>query len=273
MRLFRLCLAIVVLGTAACGRKAVTIDPSPKKVKIYGIGVNQRLSARLLDKKGQPLQQGSVAWTSSKGDVASIDSSGRLTANGEGKATITATFEKLSAQIPVEVVDIKTIEVSPLNLQLVGPAGTQFPVHAMAKSSKGAAVDVSIQWSSAKPNVVTVDPHGMLTSVGNGSSTIIAKVGDLQGACDVAVVVRDLARLELRPATAIVRAGDVQKFEVIAYGVDGKPIEGLSTVFQTSDPAVAKVDPLGLATGVASGTATIRTSLGNLTAEATLLVN
>ena len=274
MRAFRLWpLIVLLLGAAACGRKAVTIDPSPKKVKIYGIGTTQRLSARLLDKKGQPLEQGSVTWSSSKGDVATVDASGKLTATGEGKALINATFEKLSAQVPVEVIDIKTIEVAPVSLQLIGPAGTQFPVQATTKSSKGTPVDVSVQWSSAKPNVVTVDAKGVLTSVGPGTSTVIAKLGDLQGACDVSVVVRDLTRLEMRPATAIVHAGEIQKFEVIGFSVDGKPIEGISTVFQSSDPAVARVDPTGLATGVTAGAATIRASLGRLVAEATLLVN
>ena len=68
-------------------------------------------------------------------------------------------------------------------------------------------------------------------------------------------------------------AGELQKFDVVGFGADGKPIEGLSTLIVSSDPRVATVDAQGLATGVGAGTATIRASLGGLTAEATLLVN
>lgn len=274
MRLMRLGLAILVLTLAAgCGRKVVTVDVLPKKLKIYGIGNTQRLTARLLDKKGQPIDQGSPTWSSSKEEVASVDSSGRLTAKKEGRTMITARFEKISTQIPIDVIDVKTIEVIPPTLQLIGLPGTQFPLQILAKNSKGSPVETSVQWSSTKPKIATVDSKGVLTSVAPGAATVVARLGDLQSACDVAVIFHDLARLEVRPATAIVRAGETQKFEVVGFGADGKSIEGLSTVFQSSDRSVARVDPSGLATGVATGTATIRATLGNLKSEATLLVN
>src|SRR5215472_3863024 len=107
MRVLRVTLAVLaVLGTAACGRRAATIDISPKKVKIYGIENTLRLSARPLDKKGRPIEEGSITWSSSRNDIVSVDSSGRLTAQGAGKTTVTAKFEKISSQLPVEVIDI-----------------------------------------------------------------------------------------------------------------------------------------------------------------------
>src|SRR5215472_8899698 len=88
MRLSRALLAIVFLLTAAaCGRSAASIDVSPKKVKIYGIGNTQRLTGRILDKKGEPLEQVSVSWSSSKDDVPSSDSEGSAMAQGERQAT------------------------------------------------------------------------------------------------------------------------------------------------------------------------------------------
>jgi uncharacterized protein YjdB len=274
MRVFRVWLVIgVLLGAAACGRKVASVSVSPNKLKIYGIGRSQRMTARLLDKKAQPIDEGSVTWSSSKDTVASIDASGRLTANGAGKTLISATFEKLVTQVPVEVIDIKTIEIVPPSLHLMGLPGTRLPLHATARDSKERAVEIPVQWASSNTDVATVDPKGVVVSVGPGTTVIVAKLGDLQAACEVVVALRDLARLEVRPATAILRAGDVQKFEVLGFGADGRPIEGLATVFESSDPGVAKVDPVGVAIGVAQGTATIRVTLGALTAEATLLVN
>ena len=274
MRAFRAWLLILpLLGATACSRKVASIDVSPKKIRIYGIGSTQRLTARMLDKKGQPIDQGTITWSSSKDDVASVDGAGRVTAKVEGKALITAKFEKVSSQLPVEITDVKTIEVVPPSLQLVGPLGTQLRLQTVAKSSKGKPVDVALQWSSSKPNVATVDPKGVVTSLAPGTATIIAKLGDLQSGCDVAVVLRDLARIELRPTTAILRPGEAQKFEVVGVGTDGKSIEGLAAFLESSDQAVAKVDPSGVATGVSPGTSTIRATLGSLTAEATLLVN
>jgi len=274
MRLVRIWLAVALaLPAAGCGRKATTVDASPKKLKIYGIDSMQRLTGRILDKKGQPIEEGTISWSSSQPDVASIDSSGRLTAKSTGKTMIVARFQKLETQVPVEVIDVKGIDMTTPIVTLMGPPGTRFPLQAVAKSSKGKPVEIVLQWTSSKPSVATVDSRGVVSSVATGSAIVVAKLGDLQAGCDVTVSVRDLVRLQLHPETAIVRPGDVQKFEVLAYGPDGKPIEGISTLFQSSDPSVARVDPQGTATGVAAGTATIRATIGALTAEATLIVN
>jgi uncharacterized protein YjdB len=274
MRGFRVfVLFVLVVAALACGRRATSIDISPKKSRIYGVDSAQRLTAHVLDKKGQPLDQLSVTWSSAKESVATVDASGRITAKAEGKTTIQAKYEKLSAQIPVEVIDIKTIDVQPPSLHLIGPPGMQYPLRISAKTSKGKPADAQVTWTSLKPQVATVDAKGLVTAVAPGTATLVAKLGDLQAACDAAVAFHDIARLELHPSTAIVRTGELQTFEVVGFGADGKSIEGLSAVFTSSDPTVAKVDPVGLVTSVRAGTATIRASLGSLTAEATLLVN
>jgi len=184
-----------------------------------------------------------------------------------------ARFQKLETQVPVEVIDVKGIDMTPPVITLMGPPGTPFPLQAVAKSSNGKPVEIVLQWTSSKPSVATVNSRGVVSSVATGNAVVVAKLGDLQAGCDVTVSIRDLVRLQLHPQTAIVRPGDIQKFEVFAYGPDGKPIEGISTLFQSSDPSVARVDPQGTATGVAAGTATIRATIGALTAEATLIVN
>lgn len=265
----------ILLGAlaAGCSRKAATIDIAPKRVKIYGIDRAQRLTARLLDKKGQPMETGSPSFSSSKTSVVAVDSSGRLVANGEGKAIVTASYEKLSVQVAVEVVDVKEIEVSPISVPLIAPLGTQFPLQATSRDSKNKPVVAPLTWTSTNPKVAAVSPEGVVTSQAPGTTTVIARLGDLQAACEIRVIPQEIARVEIRPATAIVKVGDTQRFEVIAYGPDGKSIEGAAAIFRSSDPSVATVDPLGKASGIATGTATIRATLSVLSAEATLLVN
>src|SRR5262249_28383474 len=170
-------------------------------------------------------------------------------------------------------VDIKTIEVLPPTVQLIGPVGTKFPLQAIPKNSKDKPVDAKAGWSSPKPAIATVSADGVVTAVAPGLVTLVAKIGDIESGCEVRVSRRDIARLEIHPATAIVKAGDNQQFEVFGYAPDGRPIEGLNAVFQTSDATVARVNPVGIATGVAPGAATIRVSIGLVKAEATLIVN
>jgi uncharacterized protein YjdB len=265
---------LLLLGAAlACARKPASIQVSPHKVVLYGIDRSQRLTARVLDRKGEPLDEMKPAWSSSTQDVATVDEAGRVVAKGEGKATIAVKVGELSVQVPVEVVDAATIDVVPARATLAGPPGTTYPVSAVVKSSKNQPIALRPTWTSSNPKIVTVSPEGVITSVANGAAMVTAHVGELQGVSEVSVLVHDIARLDVRPATALVRVGDSQKFQVIAYGPDGGRLENAIARFHSSNPAVATIDGDGVAVGVAAGTATIRVDLAGQAAEATLIVN
>jgi len=277
MRPTRLRIGTLVLGlafvSAACSRKPATIDISPKKLKIFGIDRSTRLTARLLDKKGQPFEVGTPNWSSSNPAIVDVETGGRITAKKEGKAMVTATYETVQASVPVEVVDVSAIDISTPALTLIGPPGTSVPLSFAVKDSKGKPVSLPVTWSSANPKVATVSADGKVTSVAAGTTTIIGKIGDIQGGTDVSVKLHDIARLEVRPATALVRVGDSQHFTVTAYGADGVPIPEVAAVFRSSNAGVAAVDAGGIATGKQAGAATIRAELAGVSAEATLLVN
>jgi trimeric autotransporter adhesin len=275
MRSTRLWLAALAaaLLAVACSRKPATIDISPKKVKLYGIDRSTRLTARLLDKKGQPFETGTPTWSSSNPAVVEAEAGGRVVAKKEGKATVSAQYEGLQAQVPVEVVDVSTIEVSSPQLTLIGPPGTSVPLSFTVKNSAGQSVALTPVWTSQNPKVATVSEDGRVTAVGAGATTIVGKIGDVQGGTDVAVKLHDIVRLEVHPATALVRVGDSQHFTVTAFGADGLPIPEVAAAFQSSNAGVASVDPSGLATGRHAGAATIKAELAGVTGEATLLVN
>ena len=264
--------ALGVLMAIACSRGPASIDLSPKKVKIYGIERSQRMTARILDKKGQPLE-GTPDWSSSNARVVAAEPGGRLVAKAAGKAMVTATYHEIQAQVPVEVVDVSAIEMASPAWSLIGPVGTTVPLSHAVKDSKGKPVDLKPSWSSQDPKVATVDSEGVVTSVGAGKTTIVARIGDVQGGCDVEVIVHPIARLEIRPVTALVHVGDSQHFQVIAYGPDGIAITEVAAAFKSSNPAVATVDSAGVALGRSAGAATIRVELAGTAAEATLLVN
>ena len=274
MRRFARALCIpALLLVVACSAKPASVDISPKRTKLYGLERTQRLTARILDKKGEPVPDATATWTSSDPAVLEVEAGGRMIARKEGKAMVTATYKKVSSQVPVEVIDVSAVEVGPASLNLIGPAGVQIPLQVVVKNSKDAAVPIKVTWESSDPKIATVSEEGKVTSVGSGTTTIVARVGDLQGASEVHVAVKELASLDLRPKTALVRVGDSQTFQVVAYGPDGSIIEGVAAQFESSDPAVAVVDAGGKVSGASPGTATIQARLGTITAQATLLVN
>ena len=273
MRFRRTALALIAaaIAASACSRKPGSIDISPKKVKIYGIERGQRLTARVLDRKGQPLE-GAPTWSASN-DVVVAESGGRVVAKKAGKSMVTAAFGDVSAQVPIEVVDVASIDIAPPALSLTGPAGTSLPISYVVKDSHQKAIDLKPAWTSSNPKAATISEDGVITSVAAGTTMIVGKIGDIQGGCDVTVAVRPIDRLELRPATALARVGETQHFEVKAFGPDGLPISDVAAVFKSSDPAVATIDGAGIATGRKAGAARIRVELAGKAAEATLLVN
>ena len=274
MRLTRLAASLLLfLLAAGCSRKPAAISISPSPVRIYGLERSQRLTGRVVDKKGRTLPVGLPRWSSAKPEIVEVDGSGRLTAKGEGRTLVTAKYESLSAQVPVEVVDVREIVVSPASAQIIGPLGTQIPLSAAVRNSRSMAISVKVIWSSSNAKVASVAADGLVTSLAPGTTTAIARIGDIQAASEITVIAQEIARLEIRPATALVRVGDSQHFELIAYGPDGKAIEGAAAIFHSSNTAVATVDGSGVASGIAPGIATVRATLAGITAEATLLVN
>jgi Bacterial Ig-like domain (group 2) len=264
---------LLLAGTLACSRKPASIQVSPHKVVLYGIDRSERLTARVLDRKGNPLEGAKPGWSSSKADVAEVDDGGRVLSKGEGKASIAVKVGDLTVQVPVEVIDAATIDVVPAQATLAGPPGTTFPVSAVVKSSKNRQIALRPTWTSSNPKIVRVSPEGVMTSVANGDAMVTAHVGELQGAAEVSVLVHDIARLDVHPATALVRVGDSQKFQVVVYGPDGGKLENATARFHSSNPAVATIDGTGVALGVAAGTVTIRVDLAGQAAQATLIVN
>lgn len=275
MRSRRIAIGVLaaLLVATACGRKPATLDVAPKKIKIYGIERSARLTSRVLDKKGQPLDPATPSWSSSNPEVVAAEPGGRIVAKKAGNTVVTATYEGISAQVPVEVIDVSAIELSPPSLPLTGPAGTSIPLTWTVKDSGGQTIGLKPAWSSSDPKIVTVSEAGVVTSVAQGTATIIGKIGDIQGGSDVVVSLRPIGRVEIRPATALVRVGESQRFEVIAYGPDGLPIPEVAASFRSSNPAVATVDASGKAEGHTVGASMIRVDLAGQSAEATLLVN
>ncbi|HEX8652981.1 MAG TPA: lamin tail domain-containing protein [Pyrinomonadaceae bacterium] len=82
-----------------------------------------------------------------------------------------------------------------------------------------------------------------------------------------------IARIEISPASASIGTGARQQFTARAFGSNGQELTGVIFNWQSSAPAVARIDQNGLATGLSPGSTQIRASArGVLSAPATLTV-
>jgi len=121
---------------------------TPKKVDLE-VGKTYQLSAV----KEPANAEGSLTWTSSKPAVAAVDKSGKVTAKGEGTATITVTCGTKSAACTVTV-------SKPLVPEVPGTSFTDVPAGAYYEEAVGWAVKEGITKGTSDS---TFTPDGVCT--------------------------------------------------------------------------------------------------------------
>ena len=121
---------------------------TPKKVDLE-VGKSYQLSAV----KEPANAEGSLTWTSSKPAVAAVDNSGKITAKGEGTATITVTCGTKSAACTVTV-------SKPLVPEVPGTSFTDVPTGAYYEEAVGWAVKEGITKGTSDS---TFTPDGVCT--------------------------------------------------------------------------------------------------------------
>jgi transglutaminase/protease-like cytokinesis protein 3 len=132
-----------------------------------------------------------VTWTSSDPTIATVDSTGKVTAVKEGTATITATTadgSNLSASCAVTV-NSATVTATGITLNKSTDAlttGNTDQLSAILTPSNVTTTNVT--WTSSDPTIATVDATGKITAIKEGIATIMATTGDgssLNASCTV----------------------------------------------------------------------------------------
>ncbi|MGE5396210.1 MAG: Ig-like domain-containing protein [Chitinophagales bacterium] len=128
-----------------------------------------------------------VTWTSNQSWVATVDSTGKVTAMAVGaaviKASVTGGFETCTVTVSGEVTGV-TLDKSRLNLSVGGETATL-----IATVTPEEAANKSVTWKSSNSSVATVDDNGIVTSEGAGTAVISVTTldGGFTATCNVTV--------------------------------------------------------------------------------------
>ena len=121
-----------------------------------------------------------VTWSSSNSNIATVSSSGKVSAKAAGTATITVTTKDGSktakCTVTVKNEPIKVTGVSLNRSQITLFAGKSENLTAAVKPSN--AANKGITWQSSNTNVATVDSGGRITARAEGTATITVKTND-----------------------------------------------------------------------------------------------
>ncbi len=268
---YKLWLQWFVSGTAlaasafslACGGDGITGPVPVASVSVaiaapsVAVGATTQAIATVKDDAGNALDGRTVTWTSSDTEVASVSSTGEVTALRAGTAEIRATSEgkQGSATVTVMPPPIHTITVVIANPAL--QVGGTSQASAVAKDAGGNDLTGRpIVWTTDNAEVATVSQQGLVTGVKPGSATITATSEGKSGSATVTVSVPASEVVVTLPQPGLSVGFNLQAAATVK-DASGNPVQGQPVTWSSSNTAVATVSQTGVVTGVARGNADI----------------
>ena len=244
----------------------VTIN---KESLTLNIGDKETLSATVVPPTAK---NKTVIWSSSNEAVATVNSSGEVTARGEGYATITVTAdrgEKAFCYITVTNTSVPATSITLNKEALILKIGSTETL--IATITPLNTTDIA-EWSSNKPEIATVDATGKVTTKAEGTATITATVGGKTASCRITVDpnVIDITSVTLNKKTLALYIGDKESLSVTIAPLDATD---QTVTWRSGNEAIATVSNTGQVEALTEGTTTITATAGGKSDNCTVTVS
>jgi uncharacterized protein YjdB len=271
-------------GVSASAQANVSSAPAPvARVRVSPSTVSLTpgqytpLSAVPLDASGNQLTGQVVTWLSSNTSVATVSTSGIVTAVAVGAAVITASAGGINGTANVTVAAASPAAVASVTIT---PATTSLTVGGTAQltaTDKDASGNVlagrAVTWTTSSSSIVWVDGNGELTANGAGSATITATSGGKTGTATVTVTQAAVASVTVTPVTTSLTVGGTGQLTATDKDANGTVLTGRAVSWTTSNSSIVWVNGNGQLTANGAGTATITATSGGQTGTATVSVS
>ncbi len=278
--------ATITVKTNDGGKSAIcTVTVKAKVIAVTGVSLD-RTSLTMTEGDTQTLTatvspsnatDKSVTWTSNNTTVATVSSSGVVTAKTPGTATITVKTNDGSKTATCTVtVKAKVIAVTGVSLDRTSLTMTEGDTQTLtATVSPSNATDKSVTWTSNNTSVATVSSSGVVTAKTPGTATITVRTNDggKTATCSVTVKAKvvSVTGISLNTTSLTMTEGDTQ---TLTATVSPSNATDKSVTWTTNNSSVATVSSSGVVTAKSPGTATItvKTNDGGKTATCTVTV-
>jgi CxxC motif-containing protein (DUF1111 family)/uncharacterized protein YjdB len=224
----------------------------------------------------------SVSWSSSNATVATISSTGLASTSSQGTTTINATFGSVtgSTLLTARPPSLASISVTPNNASIALGTTQQFTATGTYTDGSTQNLTMQVTWASSSSNVTisgTQGSNGLATTVAQGSATITATLGSINGLTSLNVTPAALVSIAITPSSASVAQGVQQQFTATGTFTDNSAQNITVTVlWSSSSTSVATISNApasqGWATSLAQGSTTITATSGSVTNSVTLTV-
>ena len=249
---------------------SVVVTPTSAQVVV---GQTTQLKAEPRDGAGQVLAGRGVLWSTSAPNVASVSSTGLVTAIAPGQATITATSEGKvgTAAIAVSPKPVSSVIISPGQGNVT--AGQTLQLTAQVTDDQGNVLNGRpITFTSGSPAVATVSASGLVTGVAPGTATITATSEGKTGTATVSVAPVPVANVVVSPATPNVTVGQTVQLSASVQAANNQELTGRSVSWSSGAPGIASVSATGVVSGLSPGTAIVFATVEGVIGSATVTV-
>lgn len=214
-----------------------------------------------------------ILWRSENAAVASVDATGRATANSAGTAEIRAYAQDGSGVYGARTITVNPLPVSSISLNhasLELRKGRSSTLTATVYPAK--ATNKAVKWYSCNESIATIDENtGVVTAVGNTGERVtvyaVSQDGtDIHGFCEITVLAPIAVEfITLSETTKIVsKLGETFTLEAF---VSPEAAYYESITWQSSDSSVASVDTNGVVTAKKDGVAVITAIAGGVISD------
>ena len=199
-----------------------------------------------------------VAWSSSNGKIATVDSKGRVKAVSNGKCKIIATTtdgtnRTASCDVTVDIKFVTGISFDFNSYTITNV--NQTPVF-RPNITPSDAEDKNVRWSSSNTKVATVSSSGVIKAAGNGTCKITATTTDgtnLSASFNITVNIK-ATKITLDKTKIELTTG--KETEKITSSIEPS-IANKAVKYTSSNTSIATVSSDGVVTAVGSGTCKI----------------
>jgi trimeric autotransporter adhesin len=265
-------------GRTAQAAVTVSLEPvatvvlSPARDTLR-IGDTRTLTATLRDATNAVLTDRLVSWNTTDAAVATVTSTGVVTARAVGSTIISAVSEGRIGQTIVVVLPraAEVITLTPDSATLA--EGTELQLIARVTAPDGTVLTGrAITYTSDAATIADVDSVGRVRARTAGLARITARSEGKTAVTTIRVVPTSVAEVRITPAHDTLFTGTSRAFIAQLRAANGTVLTGRTVTWTSGASLIATVSPDGIVTALAPGTALLAATSDGITGFATVTV-
>lgn len=251
------------------------VDPTVATVAVtatvpttFFVGETLQATSTARDASNNVLTSFVTSWTSSAPTIASVSTSGLITALAAGTTTITATSSGKTGTLNITVSLVPVARVV-LTLPKAAQVGRGTSVAAELRNGSGTVLTSTFRtfgWHSSNESIATISATGVITGLTYGTTIVTCVVENRVGTLVVNVTETDIDYIVVSPDSSNLKVGATRQYTATAFDVDSVALSvaalaGRPFAWAVANTETARVSDTGLVLGIATGTTLVTASI------------